>query len=80
MSLHDSLGVEILPTDTVRVTSWGIGARLTDVGQASPVVRINRTRIVVHVNDEDRAVNPTEVNVLRRDGQPGHEGNRHRFA
>jgi hypothetical protein len=73
--MRDALGVEILPTDTLMVTAWGT-ARLIDVRTQSPVVRLNRTRVVIidSTNDE-RAVNPRETCVLRRDGKPGYEGN-----
>lgn len=75
-TLRDRLGVEINLSDTVMVTAWGT-ARLIDTGVKSPVVRINRTRVVIIDSDGcERAVRPTELCVQRRDGQPGHEGNR----
>lgn len=75
--MKDSFGIEILPTDRVRVNSWGYGARSMDCGTASPVVRINRTRVVIIDRDNrERAVGPTNLGVLRRDGGTGYEGNR----
>jgi hypothetical protein len=74
-TVTDALGVEILPTDTVLVTSWGT-ARLVDTGTRSPVVRFGRTRVVILDADrEERAVSPSEVSVVRRDGEKGLEGN-----
>lgn len=74
-TLTDALGVTILPTDTVLVTAWGT-ARLVDTGTRSPVVRFGRTRVVIIDADrEERAVNPSEISVLRRDGERGLEGN-----
>lgn len=72
----DALGVEILPTDTLMVTAWG-DARLIDVRTRSHVVRFGRKRVVIiDSTREERAVNPREVSVLRRDGTTGFEGNR----
>lgn len=78
-SLHDSHGVEILPTDHVMVTSYGLGARLVDTGTRSPVLRLLRKR--VQISDSDgcpRAISPANLSVLRRDGVRGFEGNRKR--
>jgi len=77
MPLTDNLGVVILPTDTVMVTAWGDGARLYDTGTKSAVVRLNRRRVVITDRDGyERAVTTSEVQVLRRDGEVGFEGNR----
>lgn len=78
--MKDALGVEILPTDTVAVTAWGYGAGMHDVGTRSRVVRINRTRVVLNdrYGGAEFSVGAACVNVLRRDGEPGFEGNRNR--
>jgi hypothetical protein len=81
----DCLGVVILRGDIVRVTSWGHPVRLTDTGRVARVLGVNsRGRIVLvreGATDPDpiargRAVDPGMLAVARRDGQPGHEGNR----
>jgi hypothetical protein len=75
--MKDSLGIEIQPTDRVIVTSYGYNARLIDCGIQSPVVRINRKRVVItDCEDQQRAVAPFVLTVCRRDGQPGYEAYR----
>lgn len=75
--MRDAGGIEILPTDRVTVSAWGFGARLIDVGTVSPVIRLNRTRVVViDSTGLERAVGATCLHVRRRDGVPGHESNR----
>jgi hypothetical protein len=75
--MQDSHGIEILPTDTVMVTSWGYGARLVDTNIKRPVIRLNRTRVVIaDASGDERAISPTNLTVLRRDGANGFEGNR----
>jgi hypothetical protein len=75
----DGLAVEILVTDTVMVTSWGYGARLIDTNLKRPVIRFNRTRVVIlDASNEERAMRPIELTVLRRDGASGFEGNKDR--
>jgi hypothetical protein len=77
--MKDNLGVEIQPTDTVFVASWGYGARLVDTGTRSPVVRINRKRVVIVDSDGlERAVDRSHLQVMRRDGVSGFEGNVYR--
>jgi hypothetical protein len=74
----DNLGVTIQPTDTVRVTSWGYGARLGDVGVSSAVVRFNRSTVTIIDRDyAERNVGTKCLQVLRRDGEQGYEGNLH---
>jgi hypothetical protein len=73
---RDRLGVEINANDTVLVIAWGV-ARLVDTGTKSRIVKINRKRIVIIDSDGyDRSVSPSELAVLRRDGENGLEGNR----
>jgi hypothetical protein len=81
----DCLGVEILPGDTVMVSSWGGNVRLTDVGRSAAVtgftaagnVRLDDARGEgVGFIARGTAVRPACLIVARRDGQPGHEGNR----
>ena len=72
----DRLGVPLETDDRVMVTAWGYGARLVDTGTKSPVVRINRKRVVIIDSDGyERAVGSGVVSVLRRDGAAGFEGN-----
>jgi hypothetical protein len=79
MTFTDSLGVDIEATDTVFVNGWGYGARLIDTGIRSRVVRFSRTRVVIiDSENQERAVGPSNLAVLRRDGATGFEGNRHR--
>lgn len=74
--MDDSRGVQILPTDTVTVTSYGEGARLVDCGLRSKVVRFGRTKVVIiDADGRERAVSPSNLLVARRDGYPGHEYN-----
>lgn len=73
---RDALGVEINRNDTVMVTAWGT-ARLVDTGVKSAVLRIGPKRIViVDIDGYERAVNPRELTVMRRDGGNGFEGNK----
>jgi hypothetical protein len=79
MVIRDTHGVEILPTDTVMVTSWGEGARLIDTDLKRPVIRLNRVRVVILDADGlERAIHPAYLSVMRRDGAPGFEGNKDR--
>jgi len=74
--IHDARGTEILPTDTVMVTAWGYGARLIDTGIKRPVIRLNRTRVVLlDADGQERAFHGGELSVLRRDGADGFEHN-----
>lgn len=80
----DTLGVEIVVGDRVRVTGWGAPVRLADVGRAADVVGFTRAGNVV-LSDahtaydpiaRGRAVSPGMLGVLRRDGAfDGYEGN-----
>lgn len=74
---RDHFGVEILPTDTLRITSWGGGVRLADVGQTATLVRVKRTgNLVVRTSYGDEiTATPGQVSVARRDGLNGHQGN-----
>lgn len=79
--MNDALGVEIREGDTVRVTSWGFGSRLTDAGRTGTVLGFGRSRVRVALDGgsyatEVRPIGPVCLSVLRRDGQPGLEGNR----
>lgn len=80
----DTLGVPVEIGDTVRVTSWGAPVRLTDTGRLATVAGFSRTGNIVLDEGTDepdpiargRSVRPGYLAVQRRDGQPGHEGNR----
>lgn len=80
----DTLGVPVGIGDTVTVTSWGAPVRLVDTGRKAKVVGFTRTGNVVledldHPHDpiaRGRAVRPGYLAVARRDGLPGHEGNK----
>lgn len=77
MSVQDSHGIAITPTDTVIVTSWGYGARLVDCGITRIVTSLGRTRVTI--DDADgypRAIAGCNLSVIRRDGSAGFEGNR----
>ena len=77
MAHIDSLGVEIILTDVVYVNGWGDGARLVDTGIRTSVQRFNRKRVVILDSDgQPRAVSPSNLAVMRRDGYQGFEGNR----
>mgnify|MGYP001589110824 CR=1 FL=1 len=89
MSLHpntapaDCLGVRICVDDTVTVISWGAPVRLVDTGRMARVAYFTRAgNVGLDQNNElDKiarglAVNPRHLAVARRDGKPGHEGNR----
>jgi hypothetical protein len=67
--MKDSLGIEILATDDVMVTSYGAGARIADCGIKRPVIRINHGTVVIKdASGDERAINPINLTVLRRDG------------
>lgn len=81
----DTLGVEVLVGDTVTITAWGAPVRLTDTGRRATVTGVNRAGNLtldggpLHAHDpiaNGRGVRPGYVTVARRDGAPGHEGNR----
>ena len=79
--IRDVRGIEILHTDTVMVTGWGEGARLIDTGLKRPVIRLNRSRVVIlDREDQERAFSGKELSVLRRDGAAGFEHNNDRVA
>jgi hypothetical protein len=80
----DNLGVEFQIGDTVRVSGYGDGVRLTDCGRFATVIGFTprgNVRIDTAAPHGDpiangRPVRPAYLMVLRRDGQPGLEGNR----
>lgn len=75
-SYRDALGVEILPTDTVLVSSYGYGVRLVDCGTRSRVLSFTPSRIRIFDADHaPRTVSPCTLSVLRRDGAAGLQGN-----
>jgi hypothetical protein len=73
----DNFGVAILPTDQVRITSWGGSVRLTDVSRIGTVVRRKRTgNLVLDLGaGEQVTASPGQLAVRRRDGLDGHQGN-----
>ena len=72
----DNFGVEILPTDTLRIIAWGGGVRLLDVGRTGTLLRVKRTgNLALHVGGEEITAMPCQVAVARRDGLSGHQGN-----
>jgi hypothetical protein len=73
----DHFGVEILNTDRVHVSAVGYGARHADFGRISPIVRFNRTRVVIIDHDgNERAMGSPVLAVMRRDGASGFEANK----
>ena len=77
MKFKDTLGVEILPVDTVTVTAYGCGGRVADCGRLAAVAGFGRSRVIIEFTDgEKRAIGPGCLAVRRRDGKKGHEGNR----
>lgn len=83
--LTDSLGVEFLIGDTVTVSAWGGSVRLADTGRRAVVTGVTAARNLVldtlqAFGDDPiangRSVRPGCLLVARRDGTPGHEGNR----
>jgi hypothetical protein len=73
----DGLGVTILPDDTVMVASWGWQVRLVDTGARARIVRRARLNLVLETATGDTIkARPSQVQVLRRDGERGFEGNR----
>lgn len=80
----DALGVTIAVGDTVTVIAYGAPVRLVDTGRKATVAGLTRAGNVLledhnHPHDpiaRGRAVRPGYLAVARRDGLPGHEGNR----
>ena len=82
----DSLGVEFRVGDTVTVSAWGAPVRLIDTGRRAEVAGFTRSgnirlRELTPAAAADPiarglAVRPGCLLVARRDGAPGHEGNR----
>lgn len=75
IGMRDVLGIAIRRGDVVRFLRYGEGVRLTDVGATAVVVGVARTRLITDHHNSTRP-SPEEVGVVRRDGQPGLEGNR----
>lgn len=79
----DTLGVTIVPGDTVTVIAYGAPVRLSDTGRRATVAGFTRAGNVVLYGGprnpdpiaNGRAVSPGMLAVARRDGTPGHEGN-----
>jgi hypothetical protein len=82
----DALGVEIKRGDTVTVIAYGAPVRLIDTGRRARVVNFTPYGNVLLADTHNphdpiargKAVSPGLLAVARRDGQPGHEGNRSR--
>lgn len=83
-TVTDALGATIQRGDTVTVIAWGAPVRLIDTGRRARVVNFTPAGNVIladthHPTDpiaRGRAVSPGYLAVARRDGKPGHEGNR----
>lgn len=74
---RDGLYVFIEDGDRVVVSAWGYGATKNDVGQEGEVVGLHRTRVSVkHSDGTVKRYAGSELHVLRRDGEPGKEGNK----
>jgi hypothetical protein len=74
--MDDAFKIAIRPDDTVVVCAYGYGARVTDCGTRSRVVRFNRSRVVIIDSDGcERAVDAACLAIARRDGGLGLEGN-----
>ncbi len=77
--MNDSNGIEIRLTDHVCVGAVGYGARHADNGIIRPVLKISRTRVLIHDADgNERSVGGKVITVMRRDGAKGFEHNRTR--
>jgi hypothetical protein len=75
--VHDNNGIEVRSTDMVCVTAVGYGARHADNGIIRKVIKIGRTRVLIHdVDGNERSVGGPVIAVMRRDGQKGFEHNR----
>ena len=82
--LRDSLGAEFRIGDRVIVNAWGGNVRLIDTGKRATVVGFTPRRNVILADCDDAhdpiargaAVRPGYLGILRRDGEPGYEGNR----
>jgi NAD-dependent DNA ligase len=79
LNVKDALGVEIEIGDLVKVTARGWGA--PQIGTAvAKVLKVNKTRIVIEPTTATYCGQPSVrsecVQVLRRDGTTGWEGNR----
>lgn len=76
---RDGLEVPIKVGDRVMIVSYGYNVRLTDVHRTGVVKGFGRYRPVIEWdrgNDPPRGnVRASMVQVLRRDGKPGFEGN-----
>lgn len=77
-TITDGLGVEILIGDIVTIIGWGWNVRLSDVGHKTTITGITWARNLQHDTDDadGYTLHPSCVAVARRDGKPGHEGNR----
>lgn len=77
----DALGVKIELGDRVVVSAWGGAVRLTDVGAEGTVTGYGRSRVRVNWDSSPNGPAPVElitpslVNVWRRDGGLGFQGN-----
>jgi hypothetical protein len=73
----DGLGVTIRPDDTVMIASWGWQVRLQDAGRRCTIIRRTRANLVLDGGPAGTLrARPSQVQVLRRDGERGFEGNR----
>lgn len=76
---YDGLGVRIEVGDHVMITAWGGNVRLTDVRRTGTIKHVGRVRPVIEWDsstDTPRGnVRSEALGVLRRDGNPGFEGN-----
>jgi hypothetical protein len=71
----DALGVTLRVGDTVTVLHWGGNVRLSDCGRRAVLRGWNRANFLI-LDGFDKGVPTHAVAVARRDGLPGHEGNR----
>lgn len=75
--INDALGVKVEVGDRVKVSAFGFGARLADIGHESVVSALFETRMeIVDTDGQKRRVGGSVVQVLRRDGRRGFEGNK----
>ena len=58
----------LAPGDLVRVKAYGEGARLSDVGRVGVVGRLNRTRVVVDLDDFEGGSRDVRPSCLRYEG------------
>lgn len=73
----DGLGVEVRAGGRVMVTAWGGRVRNADVRTTVTVGGFTPRGNITHDHADLATLPPSYVQVLRRDGESGFEGNAH---